>query len=58
MDTSPRQPLPRFFVKSQGKRLENGSVDHREAISTKYRVLKMEKAHFSIPLQGPYFVHS
>lgn len=58
MDTFPRRPLSRFFVKCQGKLSENSSMDHGEAISTQYRMLRMEKAHFSVLLQGPYFVHS
>ena len=53
-----KQPLSRFFVKCQGKLLENSCVGHEEAISTQYRMLKVEKADFSISLQGPYFVHS
>lgn len=58
MNTFPRQPLSRFFVRCQGKLLENSSVDRREAISTQYRMLKMEKSHFSISLREPYFVRA
>lgn len=56
-DTFPRQPLSRFFVKCQGKLLENSSGAHGEAIFTQNRMFKAEKAKFSISLWGHIFLH-